>query len=121
MRSPQTTKNADAPVILLQHGLVNSADIWVLRKELSVANQLSKAGFDVWLANSRGSKYSRYHKILDADKDAAFWNFSFIEMGKYDLPATIDYVIKNTGQKKITYLAHSMGNSAMYYGLSTNE
>ena len=42
-------------------------------------------------------------------------------MGKYDLPATIDYVIKNTGQKKITYLAHSMGNSAMYYGLATNE
>jgi lysosomal acid lipase/cholesteryl ester hydrolase len=121
MRSPQAAKNKDAPVVLLQHGFLNSADIWILRKKLSVANQLAKAGFDVWLANSRGSKYSRNHKTLDANKNPEFWNFSFIEMGKYDLPATIDYIIKNTGQKKITYLAHSMGNSAMYYGLATNE
>ena len=96
MRSPETAKNVNAPVILLQHGLVNSADIWVLRKELSLANQLSKAGFDVWLGNSRGSKYSRNHKTLNADTDSAFWNFSFIEMGKFDLPATIDYIINNT-------------------------
>lgn len=97
MRLPATVKNKDAPVVILQHGFLNSADIWILRKKLSVANQLAKEGFDVWLANSRGSKYSRDHKTLNPDEDAAFWNFSFIEMGKYDLPATIDYVIKNTG------------------------
>jgi hypothetical protein len=42
------------------------------------------AGFDVWLNNTRGNRFSRDHKYLDPDCDEEFWDFSFHDMGKYD-------------------------------------
>lgn len=69
---------------------------------------LADAGYDVWLGNNRGNKYSRKHKILDPNKNAEkFWDFSWNEMGKYDLPAEIDYVLSNTGQDSLFYAGHS--------------
>ena len=65
------------------------------------------AGFDVWMNNSRGNRYSRDHKYLDPDVDKEYWNFSFDELGKYDLPAVIDYVLKITEAENLTYLGHS--------------
>ncbi len=46
---------------------------------------LANIGYDVWLGNNRGNKYSRSHISLNPDKDKNFWDFSFHEMGKYDL------------------------------------
>lgn len=82
-------KNAkeNAPTVLLQHGMVNSADIWVMAQEKSIAFQLAEQGYDVWFGNNRGSKYSRRHESLNADTDDKFWNFSYVEMGKFDFPA----------------------------------
>ena len=63
--------------VLLQHGLMDSADGWVAnRKEKAPAYILVEAGYDVWLGNSRGNKYSRAHidpKISQKD----YWAFSF--------------------------------------------
>ena len=54
------------------------------------------AGYDVWLGNNRGNIYCRKHvKFTTADKE--FFDYSFYEMGKYDLPAMIDKVLKETG------------------------
>lgn len=33
------------------------------------------------------------------------------EMGMYDVPAELNYILNVTGQKKLTYVGHSMGNS----------
>ena len=52
------------------------------------AFQLARNGYDVWLSNSRGSKYGRVHTELDPDSindQKNFWEFSFVEMGEYDL------------------------------------
>jgi lysosomal acid lipase/cholesteryl ester hydrolase len=38
-----------------------------------------KAGYDVWLANLRGNKYSKKHISLDI-KSAEFWNFGWEEV-----------------------------------------
>lgn len=47
------------------------------------------AGYDVWLSNLRGNKYSRQHVLLDPDNDKEFWDFSYPEHAKYDLPAMV--------------------------------
>ena len=59
----------------------------------SPAFRLVKAGYDVWLGNSRGSKYSLQHLNYDEKIDLEYWNFSFVEFGKYDLSASVDYIL----------------------------
>ena len=48
---------------------------------------MAKAGYDVWLGNQRGNKYSRQHKYLNPDVDEAYWKFSWTEMGDLDAPS----------------------------------
>ena len=62
-----------------------------------VAFRLAERGYDVWLGNYRGNTYSRAHISLNADVDAAFWEFTWDEMAKYDLPAELNYVLEKTG------------------------
>ena len=50
----------DAPVVFLQHGITDSADAWIMHDENNApAFFLAKQGYDVWLGNWIGSKYSR--------------------------------------------------------------
>jgi lysosomal acid lipase/cholesteryl ester hydrolase len=106
------------PPVLIQHGVFDSADFVICHgADKSPAFWLANQGYDVWVANSRGNKYSRQHKSLNPDKDAAFWDFSFEEMVK-DYQANIDYILSDTGFKKIPVIGHSQGTSSMYAGLS---
>jgi lysosomal acid lipase/cholesteryl ester hydrolase len=45
----------------------------------------------VWLGNIRGNTYSRRHVQYNND-DEKYWDFSWDEMGYYDIPAQIDYI-----------------------------
>jgi lysosomal acid lipase/cholesteryl ester hydrolase len=58
------------------------------------------------------------HKTLNPDKDFAYWNYSFHEMGLYDIPAFINKIKTVTGVDKITYIGHSQGTSQMFAGIS---
>lgn len=100
--------------ILLMHGLFDSSDTWLLRGNESLAITLANKGFEVWLGNNRGNRYAREHKLLNPDTDAAFWQFSFHEMGVYDLPTTIDTILKETGATNLTIFGHSQGNVQCY-------
>ena len=71
---------------------------------------MANAGYDVWLGNYRGNTYSRGHCTLRPDQKE-FWKFSWDEMGKYDIPAMIDHILNETGQKKLFYIGHSMGTT----------
>lgn len=44
--------------------------------------------------------------------------YSWHEMGVYDLPAVVDYVLNATGQQKLDYIGHSMGTTMFYVLLS---
>ena len=56
---------------------------------------MANQGFDVWLGNNRGNKYCRKHKALKIHDDAQkFYDYSFTELGDYDIPALVKYVLE---------------------------
>ena len=96
--------------VLLQHGLLDSATTWVMNfPEQSLSFILADTGYDVWLGNMRGNYYSRAHVKYNPDRDEEFWNFSWDEMAKDDLPSMISYILNVTKHSHIGYVGHSQG------------
>lgn len=77
------------PVLLL-HGLMHSSEVWVVNgRSGSVGFALADAGFDVWLGNNRGNRYSSKHQSKHVRSDE-YWDFSVDDMARYDVPAMVD-------------------------------
>jgi pimeloyl-ACP methyl ester carboxylesterase len=96
--------------VLLQHGLLDSATTWVMNfPDQSLGYILADAGYDVWLGNMRGNYYSRAHVKYNPNHDEAFWDFSWDEMARYDLPSMIYYILNVTQNTQIGYVGHSQG------------
>ncbi|KAF9621982.1 hypothetical protein IFM89_029202 [Coptis chinensis] len=96
------------PPILLQHGLFQAGDSWFLNSvEQSLGFILADSGFDVWVANVRGTHWSHGHTTF-SKKDKEFWDWSWQELALYDLSEMITYVYKTTSSK-IFYVGHSQG------------
>ncbi|XP_065356038.1 lipase 1 [Calliphora vicina] len=86
--------------ILLIHGLLTSSLAWVIMGPAkSLAFQLFNNYYDVWLANMRGSPWSRNHSRFTIE-DSDFWSFSFHEWGSYDLPAIVDHILLLIGHSQ---------------------
>lgn len=86
-------------------------------RNTSAAYKFADAGYDVWIANARGNTYSRQHITMHPN-DPQFWDFSWHEIGVYDIPATIDYILKYTNQTKLSYVGHSQGVTCFYVTMS---
>ena len=109
---------AGLPVVFIQHGFTQSAEGWVINdKKNSLTVKLVEAGFDVWLGNSRGTKYSLENDFHDISSQK-YWEFSFQQMGLFDVPAHLKYVITHTGADSLTYVGHSQGTSQLFAALS---
>jgi len=81
---------------------------WLLNSpDQSLAFILADNGFDVWISNIRGTRFSRRHATLNAN-DPEFWNWTWDDLVMHDLPSVIDFVFKQTGQK-MNYVGHSLG------------
>ncbi|CAH0547938.1 unnamed protein product [Brassicogethes aeneus] len=101
--------------IILMHGILAGPESFaMLGPDRSLSFRLAEAGYDVWLPNCRGTTHSRKHKTLDPDRNASYWDFSWHEIGKYDLPAVIDKIIEKTGSKQVTYIGHSQGGTIVF-------
>lgn len=110
--------------VLLQHGLLDAATTWVVNfPEQSLGYILADAGYDVWLGNMRGNHYSRAHVKYDPDHDEAFWDFSWDDMARDDLPSMIYYILKATKQPQLAYVGHSQGTLIGFtqFGHPTND
>lgn len=69
------------------------------------------------MLNARGNVYSRDH-INMTTSDPQFWKFSFHEIGIYDIPATIDYMLNSTNQTKLAFAGVSQGSAVILVTLS---
>jgi lysosomal acid lipase/cholesteryl ester hydrolase len=101
--------------VFLQHGLLDCSLSWFLHSDKYSSSLfrnralpyiLSKMGFDVWVGNNRGTKYS-----MQGSDRKDYWNFGFDELAKYDVPAFITGVLTESKAKKLIYIGHSQGST----------
>jgi len=85
-------KPEGTPVILI-HGILDSGDDFIVNRnpEANLGHFLAQLGYDIWILNVRGNKYSCLHKKYDGNS-YEFWDFSFHEIGVYDILAVVNYV-----------------------------
>jgi len=86
-RSPRESPRGP---ILLQHGIWSDAQSWMERSDSTSAAlpvKLFNLGFDVWIANGRGTTYSSGHTTLNAEIDNDYYDYCFVEQAVMDLPA----------------------------------
>ncbi|KAK4483219.1 hypothetical protein RD792_010401, partial [Penstemon davidsonii] len=94
--------------VLLQHGVMVDGMTWLLNSpEQSLAMILADNGYDVWISNIRGTRFSRRHVTYDPS-NPEYWNWTWDDLVTHDLPSVIELVFRQTGQK-IHYVGHSMG------------
>ena len=95
----------------MMHGLDADMMQWVVN-DADKANAfiLSRAGYDVWMGNNRGSRYSMGHLTL-TPKDYDYWSYYQYEMGLFDVSTFIDFILKETGLPNLSYVGHSQGTT----------
>lgn len=126
--SPQTSTTASSgrgrrrlggPPILVLHGAMMSSEIWLCQRSASknLALRLVDEGYDVWLSNRRGCKYSQKH-ISYKPYEARFWDFSMDETIQHDVPAQVEYVLGASGHRSLSLLGFSQGTAEILGALS---
>lgn len=54
--------------------------------------------------------------------ETKFFDYSFYEMGKYDLPAMINGILNHVPEyKNLTYVGYSQGTTQMFSALALNQ
>lgn len=101
------------PPVFLEHGFLGYSGTFIENGNISLGFYLANHGYDVWLGNSRGTRYSNTHTTLD-NKSFEYWDFSFHEIAVKDLPACIDYILEYTNNQQISYIGHSQGNIVFF-------
>lgn len=78
---------------------------------------LADEGYDIWMLNVRGTTLSRGHKHKNIS-ETDYWDFSFHEIGLYDVSKTIDYVLSKTRSRDLNVICHSQGCTSLLVLLS---
>ncbi|ERL91187.1 hypothetical protein D910_08526 [Dendroctonus ponderosae] len=110
-KNESSDSNTTKPVALLLHGIWSNPKDLIIKGDESIGFLLAEKGYDVFLMASRGNTYSLGHTNLSSDS-VAYWNFSWHEVGYYDIPANMDYIQNLTGLTNVSYVGHSQGGTA---------
>ncbi|KAL8972955.1 MAG: hypothetical protein Q9183_000256 [Haloplaca sp. 2 TL-2023] len=107
------------PVVYLHHGLLMNSEVWVclIEKERCLPFMLVEKGYDVWLGNNRGNKYSK-KSTRSSPTSNAFWDFSMDQFAFHDIPDSIDYILATTVQPSLSYIGFSQGTAQAFATLS---
>lgn len=76
----------------------------------SLAQYLSKKGYDCWLISLRGAESWSTKALITNEK----WDFNFDTFVENDIKDAIDYILAKTGRKQIHWMGHSMGGMLLY-------
>jgi lysosomal acid lipase/cholesteryl ester hydrolase len=100
-------------------GLLMNSEVWVclLDKEQCLPFVLAEKGYDVWLGNNRGNKYSK-KSIQHPSNSAKFWDFCIDDFAFHDIPDTINYILDTTNQPSLSYIGFSQGTAQAFATLS---
>ena len=106
-------------VVYLHHGLMMNSEVWVCLtdKRRCLPFALVEAGYDVWLGNNRGNKYSKKSTKCSPDSHE-FWNFSIDQFAFHDIPDSIEYILDTTSQASLSYVGFSQGTAQAFATLS---
>lgn len=106
-------------VVYLHHGLMMNSEVWVCitEQERCLPFQLVEQGYDVWLGNNRGNKYSK-KSVHHSPTEIPFWNFSMDQFAFHDIPDSINYVLSTTRQPSLSYIGFSQGTAQAFATLS---
>ncbi|KAK2018254.1 alpha/beta-hydrolase [Colletotrichum eremochloae] len=106
-------------VVYLHHGLLMNSEVWVCltSEQRCLPFVLAEQGYDVWLGNNRGNKYSK-KSVHHSPKSPEFWNFSIDEFAFHDIPDSIAYILETTEQESLSYIGFSQGTAQAFATLA---
>jgi pimeloyl-ACP methyl ester carboxylesterase len=117
--------------ILLIHGLLQDCESFLCcGQRNSLAAVLAHEGYDVWLGNNRGNRYSNKHVDVTADV-VDYWNFSIDHLANYDLLAMVKCMLQTVNNEQrerhldpidhVIVIGFSQGSAQTLLGLSTSQ
>lgn len=108
-------------VAYLHHGLLMNSEVWVCLTDAQrcLPFVLLERGFDVWLGNNRGNKYSK-KSVKYPPTSTEFWNFSIDDFAFHDIPDSIEYILHYTQQPSLSYIGFSQGTAQAFASLAVH-
>ncbi|XP_045031959.1 lipase 3 [Daphnia magna] len=113
-----STDGTHGKAVFLQHGVLEASSTWFVNpSNRSLPLLLADKSYDVWLGNFRGNRYSRRHVKFDP-RQTDFWRFSWDEIGTFDIPVVINYILSVTGLPTLSYIGHSLGCGVFFIAMA---
>lgn len=109
------------PVVLC-HGLGLNATFWTITDD-HLPSQLAAAGYEVFLfdlrasgENARLGSCDRFNRFLREtpfrERGESSWTLD--DVVRYDMPAMLDHVERQTGHRQVNWVGHSLGGMVMF-------
>ncbi len=118
---PQHPDPTKLPVILC-HGLGLNATFWTIT-DYHLPSQLTSRGYDVYVFDIRGSgenahlgRCDRLNQLIRQTpmRERGERNWNVDDLVRYDVPAILDYVQRETGRDKVNWVGHSLGGMLLF-------
>ena len=108
--------------VVLSHGLGLNGTFWTLT-ERHLPGALADAGYDVFVVDMRGSGASHrlgaigwvnagLRQTVLPELRSDEWTMD--DQARYDVPAVLDYIERQTGATRVNWIGHSLGGMLMY-------
>jgi pimeloyl-ACP methyl ester carboxylesterase len=115
----RANNSSKAHPVILCHGMCSNRYPFDIPRGPSLAQYLSRRGWDVWVVELRGNGMSAKPRLFWSDVP---FSWGFADLLESDLPAIIHFVKERTDAKKVHWVGHSMGGMLIQAHLAaTND